>query len=381
MAIWGLVAAVFWNASPEATRVKDREVALPFHPLVALLSWVVLPAWVWGGPVASAEPQSQWADLMPCPVAAGWRLERQLELPRHSPDGQAIGGFSAARFNPATGRLLLLSDAPQASLLEWSGIAGNSPRLRRVLPLQRPQQQSLDGEAMVLLAGQLWVASEGRRTADRPAQLLRYQGDSGRLLQTLELPADWQPGEGRGLESNAGPESLDLLPTNPATQGQGPALLMAAERPLLQDPPTTVRLLRWQWPVGADLPSTSPVATPQGGLQLPGKGWGLTDLLVVAPDRLLALLRRFEPPFHWQIVLVLYPLPAPDAPAAAPLATWDLIATGLSPDNWEGLSPGPSLSDGRPTLLLVSDDNFNPWQANRLALISPNRTTACPPEP
>ncbi len=379
MAIWELVAAVFWNASPEARRVKDGEVAQPFHPLVALLSWVVLPAWVWGGAIASPEPQSQRADLVPCPLAAAWRLERQLELPRRSPDDQAIGGFSAARFHPATGRLLLLSDASQGSLLEWSGIAGNNPRLLRLRPLQRPQQQSLDGEAMVLLAGQLWVASEGRRTADRPAQLLRYGADSGRLLQTLELPADWQPGEGRGLESNAGPESLDLLPTNPATQG--PALLMAAERPLLQDPPTTVRLLRWQWPVGADLASTSPAATPQGGLQLPGEGWGLTDLLVVPPDQLLALLRYFEPPFHWRIRLVLYPLPGADAPAAAPLATWDLIATGLSPDNWEGLSPGPLLSDGRPTLLLVSDDNFNPWQANRLALISPIRTTACPTEP
>nr|WP_255510525.1 esterase-like activity of phytase family protein [Cyanobium sp. LEGE 06143] len=70
--------------------------------------------------------------------------------------------------------------------------------------------------------------------------------------------------------------------------------------------------------------------------------------------------------------MALYPLPAAtDDAAAPPLAEWDLIATGLSPDNWEGLIPGPPLSDGRPTLLLLSDDNLNPLQANRLAQLAP----------
>jgi len=324
-------------------------------------------------------PLRSHAVLLPCPPPAGWQLVRQLELPRRGADGQAIGGFSAARFDRTSGELLLLSDAPEPSVLRWGGSGGDRPRLLQVLPLQRPGQQPLDGEAMVLLAGQLWVASEGRRTAERPAQLLRYDATTGLLLATLPLPADWQPGEGRGLASNAGPESLALLPAS--QPGQAPALLLAAEQPLLQDPPTAVRLLRWQWPVGADPHSSPPAAVPQGALLLPGKGWGLTDLLVVAPDRLLALLRRFEPPFSWRIRLALYALPNANAPALAPLADWDLIAAGLSPDNWEGLSPGPPLADGRPSLLLVSDDNFNPLQANRLALLSPTRTAACSSTP
>ncbi len=345
---------------------------------IALVSLIALLADLMAGGAAGGAARPVPPPL-PCPAAAGWRLERQLELPRRGPGGLAIGGFSAARFDPATGELLLLSDAAAAVLLRWGGIAAARPRLLQVLPLQRPGQEPLDGEALVRLHGQLWVASEGRRTSARPARLLRVEASSGRLLEALALPADWQPGEGRGLASNGGPEALALLP--PAQPGGTPALLMAAEQPLLQDPPATVRLLRWQWPTQADPRSSRPLPRAQGALRLPGPGWGLTDLLVVSPDRLLALLRRFEPPFRWRIRLALYPLPQPAGAAQAPLADWDLVASGLTPDNWEGLSPGPPLADGRPSLLLVSDDNFNPLQANRLALFSPIRSAACSSQP
>ncbi len=40
----------------------------------------------------------------------------------------------------------------------------------------------------------------------------------------------------------------------------------------------------------------------------------------------------------------------------------DLADLGIRPDNVEGLSRGPVLADGRSTLLLVADDNFNPAQ-------------------
>lgn len=309
---------------------------------------------------------------LPCSSPAGWELQRQLELPRGAADGQRIGGLSAAAFAPASDRLWLLSDLPQGSLSHWSGLTaalagGPPPRFAGSLALQR---QPLDGEGLVQLEGQLWVASEGRRTPTRPAELLRFDARSGRLLQSVDLPADWQPGPDRGLDSNAGPESLAL-----GYQADGrPFLLMAAERPLLQDPPRHVRLLRWQWQPGQDHLLLAPTPLPQGALLLPhGDGWGLTDLLVVQPGgRLLGLLRHFQAPDRWQIRLALYPLPTPgQARPAAPLASWDLLAIGLEPDNWEGLAAGPVLADGRAVLVLVSDDNLNPFQANRLAMITP----------
>jgi hypothetical protein len=60
------------------------------------------------------------------------------------------------------------------------------------------------------------------------------------------------------------------------------------------------------------------------------------------------------------------------------LQQWDLQAEGLTPENWEGLSLGPSLSSEQPSLLLVSDDNLNPLQRSRLALLKPNRMASCP---
>lgn len=267
--------------------------------LLALLAW---------SPGARAMAA---AGLLPCPLAAGWRLERQLELPRRTADGREIGGFSAIQRDPATNELLLLSDATEGALLRWSGLpARGTPRLLEVLPLQRP----MDGKALVVRDGQLWVASEGRRTPERQAQLLRFDAGSGELLEALPMPPAWQPGAGTGLARNGGPESLLLLP--PPAGGGAPALLMAAEYPLLQDPPDAVRLLRWQWPAGADPRTATPTVVPQGALRLPGEGWGLTELMLVEPGRLLALLRRFEAPFSWRIRLALYPLPAPSADAS-----------------------------------------------------------------
>lgn len=312
------------------------------------------------------------ALTLPCPIPAGWDLVQQLNLPRRDGDGRRIGGFSAASFSAAHDSLWLLSDLNQGSVSIWTGISaaargGPSPQLQRSLPLQR---EPMDGEGLVLLNGQLWVASEGRRSDRRPAELLRFDAASGRLLQTVDLPADWQPAPGQGLASNAGPESLALW-----RQADGrPALLMASERPLLQDPSRHVRLLRWQWRSGQDPARMAPTPTPQGALLLPfGDNWGLTELLVVEPGGvLLGLLRRFQVPNQWQIRLALYPIPHPSqARPAAPLAEWDLLASGLEPDNWEGLAAGPQLADGSALLLLVSDDNLNPFQANRLAMLRP----------
>ncbi|MFD0389353.1 esterase-like activity of phytase family protein [Tistrella bauzanensis] len=45
--------------------------------------------------------------------------------------------------------------------------------------------------------------------------------------------------------------------------------------------------------------------------------------------------------------------------AASKRLIGDLIGAGLRADNWEGMAFGPDLPDGRKTLVLVSDDNFN----------------------
>lgn len=365
---------------------------------------------------APADPVAQ----LPCPLEAGWETLLSLRLPRVDGAGQASGGFSAVAYDPVTDLLELLSDAPRGFVQRWRGlrrlvaVAAVEQRGERPAPSLQPLgvvalrsgdatlPTEMDGEGLVRLGQDLWVASEGRRSTARPALLLRFNAESGALRQSLELPVAWQPAPGRGLEANKGPEALVLW----RQESGADTLLMASESALLQDPAGQVRLLEWE------LSPSKATARPLRSLALPGGGvWSLTELLVLPQQRgaagLLALLRRFEEPDRWGARLLLYPSPAraasapafgaTPAPAAAPspaggeanptspmspIHSWNLLASGpghpaLPPDNWEGLSWGPTLADGRATLVLVTDDNFSPLQGNWLAVLTPRRLASC----
>ena len=333
-------------------------------------------------PALTALLTAGWVAAQGCAAPVGWTLQWEQPLPRQGPNGEAIGGFSAIVHEPQRGRLWLLSDLPQAELSAWT-LPGPrwAPRLLLQRPIAGAGGEALDGEGLVLAGDEAWIASEGRRSDDRPALLLRVNRRDGRTLQRLPLPAPWQAAPGSGLASNAGPESLTRL----SAPGAPLQLLMAAERPLLQDPDEQVRLLRWWWPAGRPA-AAAPEASPQGALQLPGpEPWSLTDLLALPqragqPPRLLALLRRYTPPQRWDNRLALYPLPEPGA-VVPPLRIWNLQQAGLSPENWEGLALGPPQANGRPSLLLVSDDNLNPLQSSRLALLIPTPPHACMEHP
>ena len=282
-------------------------------------------------------------------------------------------------------RLWLLSDAKrtQSVALHWQGTVRQP-----VFSVQAPQRlqgqgnQKLDAEALVRLPGtepqRFWMASEARNPSKRPASLLELQllGSGGfAIQQQWPLPADWQPQQGRGLRRNKGPEALVALP--------GLRFVLAAEASLQQDSPRRLRLLLAQQQ-GQQMRFT-PLGTPllvSAPLQAQAH-WGLTSLLPAqAAERppLLALWRGYaEPNSWWNRLSLLPPLPLDQAPsrAVAPLMRWDLRDVGLEPDNWEALTAGPQLEDGRPTLLLASDDNFSPFQQNRLALLAPLQPEAC----
>jgi hypothetical protein len=318
----------------------------------------------------------------------------EVRLPKLDGAGKPSGGFSAATYLADRDQLWLLSDAPKGQLVGWGGLGrlGKAPlRPLGVVRLRSgkgaPLPKSIDGEGLVLLGERAWVASEGRGSPKRPTQLLGFDQRSGELQLAIPMPAEWQSAPGQGLAANRGPESLTLL----QQRGEPALLLMAAETALLQDPAGQVRVLGW--PLGAGMASVAGNPKALQPLRLPqGDGWGLTDLLALpeAPlgathgAPLLGLQRRFQAPDQWSNRLVLYPLPKPITPAGnaaplAPLMSWDLKAIGLSADNWEAITPGPPLEDGRPTLLLASDDNFSPFQANHLARLAPRRSTTCRP--
>ena len=226
---------------------------------------------------------------------------------------------------------------------------------RRVLLREgdgQPLPQTFDGEGLVIEGRQAWIASEGRRSQARRARLIRMDLGNGRLQQELPLPQVWQASSGQGLGSNKGPESLTAL---------GPGdLLLAAEAPLLQHQSADGISLMRRRP-GEEIRSA-------GALDVGATGRydGLTELLALPTrQQLLGLRRGFEPPDRWSARLQLFALPESQGPPLRPII------------GWEAMTLGPELSDGRQTLVLASDDNFNPLQSSWLAVLTPRRTTAC----
>lgn len=313
-----------------------------------------------------------WSEALPCPWSAGWEVVRQQALPREGMDGRPLGGFSAAAYVAGDDRLWVLSDAPQAFLLPVLGLKpwigrGVPARIGRRLVLRgtdgQPLPAAMDGEGLVVQGDQAWIVSEGLRTRNRPAQLLRVSLRDGRLLQRQSLPTSWQPTTNAGLAVNQGPESLTL-------QSDG-SLLTAAEAPLLQDHPhagldrvpvaALTREQTWRSLGHLAIGPADSAAT---------RSQGLTELLALnGASGVLALHRSFPATGQWTARLTLHSAP----PQLKPLVGWDLLALGLPSDNWEGLAWGPRLPDGRRTLVAVSDDNFNPLQRNWVAILAPRQ--------
>ena len=298
---------------------------------------------------------------------------------------QRFGGFSGMALDWPRRRLWLLSDAKRTHsvALHWQGTVRQPVfSVQAPQPLQGQGSQKLDAEALVRGPGtapeRFWMASEARNSSKRPASLLELKLLSSggfAIQQQWPLPAAWQPQQGRGLRRNKGPEALVAL--------RGLRFVLAAEAPLQQDSPRQLRLLLAQRQ-GQQMRFT-PLGTPllvSAPLQAQAH-WGLTSLLPVQAGEqppVLALWRGYaEPNSWWNRLSLLPPLPLDQAPsrAMAPLMRWDLRDVGLEPDNWEALTAGPQLEDGRPTLLLASDDNFSPFQQNRLALLAPLQPEAC----
>ena len=328
------------------------------------------------------------AQVLPCPLAAGWELIHNVELPNRGLEGNRVGGFSAVAYQRKSDRLWLLSDETTGYLVSFTGLnrllQGEQASLqggRRLLLKDRegsPLPSNFDGEGLVLNGNQAWIVSEGRRNPERRARLERYNLLNGRLQREVPLIADWQERDGQGLASNKGPEAL--------TQMASGDLVMAAEAPLIQDRAEQgkdwVRVARLR--TGSDQR-----LEPLGRFEIGPAGaaasrkLGLTELLALESDAVvLGLLRSFTLPAGWSAHLQVLRLPASDAlntPLIQPLQSWDLLANGLPSANWEGMAWGPVMKDGRIPLVLVSDDGFHPFQSSWLSVLAPRRGPDCVP--
>lgn len=329
-------------------------------------------------------------------------------------DDVLVGGISGLERNPQDGRWYLLSDdksaeGPARFYLAEIGVgeAGPGPvRIVQTVALRTPAgglypprqpagqvgppAETADAESLRRdpRSGALWWATEGDAAA-RVGPAVRQLGADGSAGPPWPLPPlfamDAQ--QHRGPRPNLGIEGMSFDPA-------GRGLWVALEGPLYGDGPVSSesagarvrlslvdpagRLLRQHAyrvqplpPHNAQLAADNGVSEilaidashllvlERAGLQLAGKHYTFrtrlfcTDLSRAADTRALPALQG-------------------RALAAAPkFLLFDLgRAEGVPPSNFEAMAWGPRLADGRATLLLAADNNFDPEHANDFVLLA-----------
>ena len=303
-------------------------------------------------------------------------------------EGRTIFGISDARFG---GRIYGFTLEDVGGSLRVRTVSGTSLSMA-------PEDSRPDTEGIALLPdGTFAVSAEGTGPVEsgdpRLPPSIGIYGRHGNFVRRLEIPEKFIPertgSATRGARGNSGFESLTLSP-------DGARLFTAVETALIQDgdAPTfeagsRTRILEFE-ARGNTYERSREFAYDIDPVQRPPYATrtainGLVELLAVNRTTLLALERgyvehRADPAQHGsRIRLFRVSLAgATDVSALESLkgrtdvipATKTLLVDlsevqGLSRelapglDNFEGMTFGPRLPDGRASLLLVSDDNFN----------------------
>lgn len=314
-----------------------------------------------------------------------------VEIPTSPPVGSRapVGGLSDLTWDPKTQSFFAISDdraerGPARVYRFEVRLEGPKPKLQAVhllemieltLPGRKPfPQQSIDLEGIDIFGDRLYVSSEGVPSSGAPPWIAVFSRD-GEQLERLPLP-DWYLPDGdlKGVRSNLGFEALGISP-------DGRYLFAGLENALVQDGPeagfgirSPVRILRW---------SLGSLGLPQEflleveGVDQPfsrREGFrtnGLVALLPLGERELLTLERQFIDSQGYRLRLFRVRLEAASeitgqkklnrrevTPASKELLL-ELGQNGMPRDNFEGLSWGPMLPDGRRTLWLIADDNFS----------------------
>jgi len=320
----------------------------------------------------------------------------ELELPVDLVDEKIpLGGLSGLTYDPGCGLFYALTDdrgyiAPPRVYALKLELDGPTVRPLEVITLRNKRGEpfadgDLDPEAVALAQdGSLWVATEGEAHRSVPPRIIAFRLD-GSMLHELEIPSAYLPADGRGVRSNHGFEGLSISPG-------GARIIAAVESALVQDGPradldhgTIVRLAVFD-PVTrravAERAYRVEAVPDEPRPPTAYRSIGVSEILALDERRVLVVERSFSAGVGntVRIFLVdfetgdditgLASIPA-DVNAVDKSLIVDLTDLGIDPDNIEGLAFGPVLADGRPTVVMVSDNNFQPGvQTNQLLVLA-----------
>jgi 3-phytase len=360
--------------------------------LVAVLGVVVT------GPAAAVNPQTR---------TPGLEFLGQAIIPTGTTfAGTQVGGLSSITYDADRGVYYVLSDDRSqinparfyTFRIDLDGAFDESDlHIAGVTTLQAPEGGpypifSLDPEGLVLTKdGQLVLTSEGD-TARLIAPFVRLYDLQGQPVGSLPVPTRYLPttDQSSGIRNNLAFEAAAVAPN-------GRFFFTGTENALFQDGPAATvtngspsRLLRYNLQTGRldreYVYVTDAIAKPPS----PATNFavnGLVELLPLNNEFLLAMERSFSvgvPGTGNEIKLYRVALPGADdvdgleslaaslgsiRPAQKTLLL-DLGTLGIPLDNVEGMTFGPDLPDGRPSLIMVSDNNFAASQFTQFLLFA-----------
>ncbi|EKU99336.1 hypothetical protein Lepto7375DRAFT_1363 [Leptolyngbya sp. PCC 7375] len=331
-----------------------------------------------------------------------------IVLPMEEFEGTQVGGLSAIAYDRDRNQYYALSDDRQrprfytlSLALKPSGI--KAAMVEAVTDLQDQDGNSiapLDAEGMVLTPSRsLIVSSEGSPQQKIPPKLQEFDLETGHLKTNFRIPERYllasQDGEisdpqTQGIQENIGFEALTL--SAPGGSYEPFRLFAATEGPLYQDldvDPDIPFKNRWlHYLIDPNFVGTgqstllsehlySMDPAPLGALLN-----GLSEILSIdVGGHFLAIERAFG---LQGLSIKLYQLATGVASDVSAIATLKgdtsgitpirkrLVAdlTPLEPDNLEAMTLGPKLSDGRQSLIMVSDNNFDDRQETQIWLFT-----------
>lgn len=374
-----------------------RSIARSIAPLAALAAALLL------GACAGAQQG-------PAPERGGLRLLGEQRLAWRQAFGDTVvGGLSGIDYDARSGTWVMVSDDRSVfsparfytATLDYGSHGFTGLRLEGVTLLRQPdgslfpnrrQQAARGGEVPDFESiridpadGSLWIGSEGGCAVRENPALLHLARD-GRTLSRFEGPAmfDLCRRAGTGTRDNLAFEGLTFA-------RDGRSLWVSMEGPLWQDGPvpargqgSVTRLTQFTRAGGVLRQVAYPLdALPDTPAEDPSAVNGVSEILAVDDDHLLTLERAAvrQPDGRYLMSLRLYELdlreasdiqalPALQGAAYRPVhkrLVLDLSELPLARlDNLEGMAWGPRVGDGCATLVLVSDDNFNPAQVTQL---------------
>jgi hypothetical protein len=257
------------------------------------------------------------------------------------------------------------------------------PLMRTATPPVIPPDP--EGIAFDARREQLYWSSEGERLVDDPAHpvlldpWVRVTGLDGGYRGEFTLPADLRMSTGpNGPRRNMALEGLTLTPS-------GESVFAGMEGPTFDDGPlptategARTRVTRFDAATGV---ATAQFAYPLEPITAPdGEANGLSDLVALDDQTFLTVershgARNVARIYRASLAGVDDVLDRASLRDAKPMTKELVVDLSTTPgvrslDNVEGIPLGPKLSDGRQSVVLVTDDNFSPEQTTQFLAIA-----------